>query len=308
MIKIACFGEAMRERSVTGPLAFGGDTYNTAVYLKRLLQTNADVYFVSAIGSDELSESAYSLWQQQGLNSQFLIRSTNRSLGCYNIETDTSGERVFHYERNNSAVRQYFYLDIQQNFIHALKQAEFSHVYFSAISIAILDEPSRALLFSALHAFSQAGGQIIFDSNYRKVLWQSVEVAARCYHQAFQIADMIFVTNDDHFGVLGDCKPEELVTFYRQFANKLIVLKQGVDDTLVLTKDRLMRYPVTLAKHVVDTTAAGDAFAAGFLAQYLRTPNIDKAVTTAQTLAAQVIAASGAIVTTNVQVDVYEKE
>jgi len=67
MIKVAFFGEAMHELSLNNELCFGGDTYNSAVYLKRLLMNNAEVYFVSAIGSDELSKHAYNRFKNQGL-------------------------------------------------------------------------------------------------------------------------------------------------------------------------------------------------------------------------------------------------
>ena len=75
MINIVFFGEAMQELSPDNEVRFGGDTYNTAVYLKRLLWRSAEVGFVSAIGCDALSIHAQSVWLHQGLNLHYLQQS-----------------------------------------------------------------------------------------------------------------------------------------------------------------------------------------------------------------------------------------
>ncbi|MDP5215248.1 sugar kinase [Pseudoalteromonas tunicata] len=304
MIKIAFFGEAMHELSPNHAVSFGGDTYNSAVYLKRLLDRQADVYFVSAIGCDELSIHAHTLWLHQGLNLQYLQHSPARTLGVYGITTDEQGERAFHYNRKNSAARVYFDLDQQQMFLIALKQKQFDYVYFSAISLAILDEAALQLFIAHVEAYKQAGGRVIFDSNYREILWQNKAQAQKCYQQAFKIADIIFATNDDHFGVFGQCSEYQLSAFYQACSHALVVIKQGIDDTLVLQtvgqNHTLSRYPVSPVTQVVDTTAAGDSFSAGFLAEYLSGQPIKVAINTAQRLAAQVIGGSGAIVATSI--------
>ena len=298
MIKVAFFGEAMHELSLNNELCFGGDTYNSAVYLKRLLMNNAEVYFVSAIGSDELSKQAYNRFKNQGLNLKYLLRSDVRTLGAYGIVVDDTGERTFHYDRKNSAAREYFKLAPQQSFLAALEQKEFDYLYFSAISLAILDEQSRQLLMAAITVYKDAGGKVIFDSNYRAVLWQNKAIAQKCYKQAYARADILLITDDDHFGVFGFASSQQLLDFYKPYAHSLVIIKQGVNDTLVLQQQQLKNYPVQPAARVVDTTGAGDAFAAGFLAEYLISQQCDPAVTTAQQLAIQVIAATGAIVAT----------
>ncbi|MBB1291536.1 PfkB family carbohydrate kinase [Pseudoalteromonas sp. SR41-4] len=300
MIKIAFFGEAMHELSTNQELNLGGDTYNTAVYFKRLMGEQVHVYFISAIGSDELSKQAKARWQQQALKLDFLQYATNHTLGAYGITLDANGERVFHYDRKNSAAREYFKLDTQHQFLTALQQQQFDYLYFSAISLAIYDDPTKQLLMTAIAQFKQAGGIVIFDSNYRQVLWQSNMQAHYWFRQAFLVADIIFVTNDDHFGVFGDCEQQQLVDFYRAYPQALRVIKQGLDDTIVLQQQTINYYPVTAVAKVIDTTAAGDAFAAGFLAEQILASPCAIAVQTAQQLAAQVITAAGAIVATTV--------
>ncbi|MCG9709441.1 MULTISPECIES: sugar kinase [unclassified Pseudoalteromonas] len=300
MIKIAFFGEAMQELNDEHVLRFGGDVYNTAVYFKRLAP-QADAQFVSAIGIDEISQAAQTLWRQQGLSLSFVQTSTDKTLGRYGITTDSHGERKFCYARSDSAAKQFFQLDTQHNFIESLRTTHFSHCYLSAISLAILDTANRQLLLDVLDDFKRAGGKVIFDSNYRSVLWQS-EQATPFYLTAYKLADYLFVTDDDHHGVFGQCNEKELVSFYQQFTNKLVIIKQGVADTLVLNNKEIQRFTVQKAEHVVDTTSAGDAFSAGFLATYLYSHNTQQAISTAQQVALQVIAQKGAIVPTTIQI------
>jgi 2-dehydro-3-deoxygluconokinase len=300
MIKIAFFGEAMHELSPDEQPRFGGDSYNTAVYLKRLMAEVGEVYFVSAVGMDDLSAQAQARWQSQALNLRYVFQSDTHTLGTYSITTDKHGERVFRFDRKDSAVRQYFKLDENGVFLKALEQAQFDYLYFSAISLSILDEATRQLFLVGVDAYKRAGGKVIFDSNYRAVLWQNIAQAQTWYSKAYECADVILVTNDDHFGVFGYCSEAQLTAFYHAYPHALVVIKQGTDDTLVLLDNVLSHYSVTPAELVVDTTAAGDAFGAGFLADYLLNQHCADAVNTGQRLAAQVIGARGAIVPTTI--------
>ena len=300
MISIAFFGEAMHELSEQQTTRFGGDTYNTAVYLKRLLLNRANVQFVTAIGCDELSIRAHTLWQHQQLNLQYVLHAPTRKMGEYGITTTENAEREFRYDRKDSAATAYFSLDGHQAFLTALTEKQFDYVYFSAISLAILPEPARQVFLTRIAAYKEAGGTVIFDSNYRAVLWQSQAHAQQCYQQALMLADFMFVTNDDHYGVFGPCTEQQLVSFYQAYCPALLVFKQGLDDTLVWHKAQLARYSVRAVEHALDTTAAGDAFSAGFLAEFLINHQIDEAVNTAQQLASEVIGHAGAIVETTI--------
>ncbi|OUL56652.1 PfkB family carbohydrate kinase [Pseudoalteromonas ulvae] len=106
------------------------------------------------------------------------------------------------------------------------------------------------------------------------------------------------VTNEDNFGVFGHCSRQQLVSFYQAYCPELLIVKQGIEETLVLQQQALVGYPVLPAKQVVDTTAAGEAFSAGFLAEFLSGASIGQALPTVNLLASQVILAAGAIVDT----------
>ena len=59
--RIACVGEAMVELALdtagtSAQVGFAGDTLNTAIYLVREIRGAHDVAFVSAIGTDTMSD------------------------------------------------------------------------------------------------------------------------------------------------------------------------------------------------------------------------------------------------------------
>jgi 2-dehydro-3-deoxygluconokinase len=302
MINIVFFGEAMIELNPENILRFGGDTYNSAVYFKRLCGEGADVFFVTAIGTDPISDAAYTSWLKQGLNLNYVQHSATYQMGKYGITIDAQGERLFQYERDDSAARRYFSLDTNNKFSSALSQGDFSHVYFSAISLAILSDEQRRNFLVYCREHKKQGGNVFFDSNYRSALWSDNE-ALPWFEEAYSLADIIFVTDDDHYAVFGSCSIDQLIDFYSQYNSAEIIIKQGVNDTLVLeaslnSPSIPSKYPVIAVSQVVDTTAAGDSFSAGYLAKRLFGGSIAEAVLNGQHLAAQVIRAEGAIVDT----------
>jgi sugar/nucleoside kinase (ribokinase family) len=97
--------------------------------------------------------------------------------------------------------------------------------------------------------------------------------------------DYLFA-NRDEAGLLGleQCRPVAGTT----------ILKNGKDPVLVLTADgRRSEYSVPAVDRVLDTTGAGDAFAAGFLAAVLRGADEAEAVSAGAGLAAAVLGTAG---------------
>src|SRR3954451_24838214 len=109
--RVICVGEVMVELS-RGPenrygLSYGGDTFNTAVYLAR---AGIPVAYASAMGDDPYSAGLLSLAAAESVNSDLIVRVPGRMPGLYLIETDEKGERKFYYWRDNSPARELFEL------------------------------------------------------------------------------------------------------------------------------------------------------------------------------------------------------
>ena len=299
--KIAVIGECMIELSEKNGAVnrgFGGDTLNTSVYIAR--QTSADalsVHYVTALGTDTFSQQMMDAWQGEQVQTSLIQRMENRLPGLYYIETDDTGERTFYYWRNEAAAK--FWLESEQASAICEELATFDYLYLSGISLAILSPSSREKLFSLLHECRANGGKVIFDNNYRPRLWNSREETQQVYQQMLTCTDIAFLTLDDEDALWGDKPVEEVIARTQAAGVSEVVIKRGADSCLVAVNgEALAEVPaVKLPKEkVVDTTAAGDSFSAGYLAVRLTGGSAEEAAKRGHLTASTVIQYRGAII------------
>ena len=276
---------------------YGGDALNSALYLARAAGDKVEVNFVSAMGTDPLSKGMINRWQAEGINTELVLIDSNHQPGLYLIQLDEQGERTFLYWRNDSAAR---YLVRHPQYPALLAQlAQMDAVYLSGISLAILPPEDRLHLLDDLKALSQQGKKILFDSNYRPALWADENETRACYQAMYALTDMALVTDDDEARLWGDSSRN--ATFERLAAAgvKQAIIKagvQGCDYRDLRTDAPVMNIATTPVEQVVDTTSAGDAFNAGFLAGWLTGADIEKAARMGHRLAGVVIQHKGAII------------
>ncbi|MNB73904.1 2-dehydro-3-deoxygluconokinase [compost metagenome] len=299
--KIAVIGECMIELSQKGAevsRGFGGDTLNTSVYIARQVAPEAlAVNYVTALGTDSFSQQMLEAWQSENVGTALIQRMENRLPGLYYIETDSTGERTFYYWRNEAAAK--FWLESENSAAICEELATFDYLYLSGISLAILSPSSREKLLSLLHECRANGGKVIFDNNYRPRLWASREETQQVYQQMLNCTDIAFLTLDDEDALWGEKPVEEVIARTHQAGVNEVVIKRGADSCLVsVNGEAVVDVPaVKLAKEkVVDTTAAGDSFSAGYLAVRLTGGTPAEAAKRGHLTASTVIQYRGAII------------
>ena len=185
MKKIAFIGECMIELNGKpfGEMwqGYGGDTLNSATYLSRVsLSNDLQVHYVSALGTDNLSDQMCARWQADGINTDWVLKDEKHQPGLYLIQLDEQGERTFLYWRNQSAAH---YMVQHPDFPKVLSDLEqVDMIYLSGISLAILPKNDRTFLVEQLIKLAQKGVQVAFDSNFRPKLWDSLKDAQDCYY------------------------------------------------------------------------------------------------------------------------------
>ena len=296
--QVALIGECMLELSGTafGTLrqGYGGDTFNTAVYLQRCGGPAFKTSYATALGDDTLSAELRRRWAADGLALELVRTIPGRMPGLYQIAVDAQGERSFNFWRENSAARAYF--DVSTTLLE--EQVEtWDAFYFSGISLAILSPAARERLFAFALKLKARGATVVFDNNYRPRLWQDAATARHSFGRAFEVATLALITADDHQALFNWPDGVAAQADAQALAVAEIVIKRGAAPTLVRSAGQAWQsVAAERVDCVVDTTAAGDSFAAGYLSQRLQGVDALASAAFGNRLAARVIQYPGAII------------
>lgn len=263
--RMACIGECMVELSErpdgTITRSFGGDTLNTALYLSRL---GVATDYVTALGEDDLSDQMLAAWQREAIGTALVARVPGRLPGLYLIRTDARGERTFLYWRDSAPVRQLFLLPQTAGIEDAVCRAAL--IYVSGITLSLFDAASRDRLFALLARARASGARVAFDTNFRPRGWPDLAEARRVYDRAFAHADLVFASVEDHGLLYGSADPDAVLDRLRTAGIGEIIVKHATPSCRVLADGVDETVAAPAVADVVDTTAAGDSFAAAYLA------------------------------------------
>jgi 2-dehydro-3-deoxygluconokinase len=295
MKRVVCIGECMMELSHvdarTLRLGFAGDTYNTAVYLRRAaseLRLDVEVGYLTGLGADRYSDSMRAEWRDESIVDRS-ITVHGRLPGLYAIHTDDSGERHFEYWREQSAARELFaradtFRDLDADVVH-----------LSGITLQLLSRSALAALFERLQVLRRNGAWMSVDTNYRARGWSSPAEAAAAIDGACALADVVLASSDDERQLHGERSPRETIARLSSLGAREVIVRDGAYGAYLGAEGGVMRIPALAVEHVVDTTAAGDAFAGGYLAGRLAGREPESAAALGNAMAAAVIQHPGAI-------------
>lgn len=292
MTRVACIGECMIElrEEADGRLSrrYGGDTLNTAIYLARL---GIAVDYVTALGDDHWSDEMIAGWQDEGVGTDLVARRPGKLPGLYVIQNDAKGERRFSYWRDSAPARTLFDGPPAAELVEAL--ANYDLVYFSGITLSLYDGPARERLNEAARLTRARGHRVAFDSNYRRRGWPDGGAAQEAFKRAFASADIVLASSDDLNLLFGAGGEAELLAHARLAET---VLKRAEPACRVLAPGLDIVVHAAPVAGVVDTTAAGDSFAAAYLAARLNGADPAAAANAGHLLAGVVVQHPGAII------------
>lgn len=294
-VRLLAIGEVMAEIRPGAEggfvLGFAGDTYNTAVYAAREMRHPGNVGYVTRIGREPLSKALLEQAAAEGLDVGHIAVDDDRNIGIYAVATDAHGERSFSYWRSQSAARRLFAVEETALF---MPPAEI--IYLSGITLAILTPAARSRLFDRLAELRETNGtKVAFDSNFRPALWEDPAIARASMDRMWDLTDIALPSMDDEMAISGVDAESAVIDRFAGRTWDGVAIKRGVRGPVspFIAPSDMPDFPP--AEAVVDTTAAGDSFNAGYLAAFLNGAGEIDRMRAGHRLAARVVGSPGAI-------------
>ena len=294
-MRVVCIGECMveflRQDDGLWRQGFAGDSLNVAWAMRALLPADANVDYLTRVGTDALSEAMLDMLRSAGIGTGTITRDPKRTVGLYTIQTASDGERSFSYWRSDSAARGM--AEDAEHLASALAGANL--IYLSGITLAILPTADRDRLMAAIGERGTRPYQVAFDPNIRPRLWPDLQTATDVVTQMAGLADILLPTHEDELLAFGDADSGATLARYRGLGVPEVVVKDGKQPTVFESDGEVGIRPVAPAL-AVDTTGAGDSFNGAYRAARLGRATMAEAIAQAQGVSAAVVGQRGALV------------
>jgi 2-dehydro-3-deoxygluconokinase len=251
--RVVTLGEAL---DVQGPRAgTGGAEANLAIGLARL---GAPVTWLGRVGDDEAGRLIARTLHDEGVDARIVV-DPEAPTGMLRKTSPAPGRTEIEYHRAGSAGSRLRPADVD-----ALRLGPADILHLTGITPA-LSASARAAVMHALDLADAAGAAISYDVNHRTRLW-STDDAAPVHRAIAARARVLFAGLDEARLLCGDA--ENPLGALAALGPDEVILKRGTSPALALIDGVRYSRPAVRVD-VVDTVGAGDAFAAGYLAERL---------------------------------------
>ena len=291
MLRVLVVGDLMVDvlAALSGPIARNSDTRarvstggggsgaNVAAWMAA---QGAETTYVGCVGDDPLGRASIEELAAGGVTVRAAI-NPELATGMCVVLVDPDGERSMLPDSGANAA-------LEPADLPAAAFAPGAHLHLSGYTL--LHEGSRAAGRAALAAARDAGMTVSVDPSSAALL----AAAGRENFVAWTTGTNVLFANEEETAVLaGTSDVREAATALATSYGEVVV-KLGGGGALWHSGFIGASAPAETGVEVVDTTGAGDAFAAGFLTSWLLHPEPESALAAGNTLAATAIRRLGA--------------
>ncbi|HEX3616449.1 MAG TPA: sugar kinase [Solirubrobacteraceae bacterium] len=163
-------------------------------------------------------------------------------------------------------------------------------LHVSGITLALGADPAAAVTH-AIGVAREAGVTVSLDLNFRRALWDE-QTAAPVLEGAARQADVVFAGVDEAAIIAGTHDPLEAALALEQLGPRQVLIKLGADGCLARINGTTHELAAPRVA-VLDTVGAGDAFAAGYLADLIAGAGPAERLATAIAAGAWAVTVSG---------------
>ncbi len=255
----------------------GGSAANVAMFAAL---TGTPSRFIGQVGHDRLGTHLCEVLRDSGVEVQVI--SDGRT-GSIVVLVQPNGQRSFLTDRGVASHLAHFDAALM-NDVHILHVPTYS----------LTDEPLASTCAQYIASARSNGSLISVDASSASVLTKYGIQRFQALMQTLQ--PDVFLCNEDEAATLGLHANNPMI------GAQVTVIKQGPLPVIVVHQDGTSQiHPVPAVDNIVDTTGAGDAFAAGFLPAYASSRNIVAAVSQGHALASRVLQCPGATLNPSLQ-------
>jgi fructokinase len=232
----------------------GGAPANVAVGLAKLGVSSG---FMGKVGEDAFGHFLAQTLVQAGVDVSALCFAAEARTALAFVSLKADGERDFMFYRHPSADMLYRPDELDEGYIRSAKIFHFG-------SISLISDPSRATTLKAIEIARSGGLLVSYDPNLRLNLWSSAEGARQGILEAWPLAQVIKISEDELSFLSGKDEISAGAHSLWHDRLRLLVITRGRTGCTYFTPDLkgdVSGYPV----QAVDTTGAGDGFVAGLL-------------------------------------------
>lgn len=268
-MNIVCVGDCGVDHYIpSDEELFGGITANFARHARQQFRPDDVVQIISAVGNDHGATLVLDSLKNSGIKCH--ISKLKGATPVQYIQIQPDGERKFF--RYDAGVLNDFQIGEQEKRIIQAADLLVAPVYLQIVG-----------LFDELMSIESSG-------------LTSVDFADFLQHPDFELLEKHNANIDIGFFALSVDDTETIgrIEELARMHDKLFVVTLGADGSRAFQGDARFDYPAVTVTEVIDTTGAGDAFAAGFLSQYCHGHDVFKGLASGAKLAATVVQRHGA--------------
>lgn len=263
----------------------GGAPANVAVGVSRLGGKSA---FMGRVGNDSFGDFLEDTLRQDGVNTRGLKRGGKTGMAL--VTLGGNGERSFEFY---GELTTYNEMDVD---LEVLDESCIFHFG----SILLIKKPESLATIKCLKYAKEKGLLVSYDPNIRHHLWSSANSAREGVRTGLIFADVLKVSDEELKFLTEEQYIDTGISKLIEMAPnlKLIAVTLGVDGSHCYYKGQSKSIP-TMRVNAVDTTGAGDGFAAGLLYSIAKAGGLENMDWNKVEQAVKLANAVGSITTTN---------
>lgn len=247
----------------------GGSAVNVAIGVRRLGMLSA---IAAKIGFDSFGRIVVDELLREGVDMSGLRISWGRT-GFTIVGIDSRGE-VIMYSFKGSAE------DLEPHEIDENLVKKARHMHVASLRI---DTSARALELAKKHGLTTS-----WDPG-RLLSKKGVEAL----RGILSMVDIVMLNNSEAYNMTGERDYTKAAEIIRNTGPGTVIIKLGSEGVYIVSNEYVGKIPAIGVEKVIDTTGAGDAFAAGYISGMLRGYSVKKAAVYANAVAAMKITRLG---------------